>query len=263
MAYPRGQFQQPPSSSPYTGRQAPYANQQQQQHTYQNVPQSRNRHESQFQEFSSRPDRNFQESYRSGLTHGSPQWPEQTAEWSSEAQQPYKNQGGYGGPTSSYMPPRQDGYEGQTYEQDNARQLPAAAPYSQNQNTSWIGRSPQRQGQQQHFNQPRGYGLTSHPTNNYDRANSPVQSNGHYVEAQSSNGNHNRSYHNQPESYDPQIQFDQQQRSRPMQDVRAIAGRGQGTTATQTQQNVPNASSGRPKKPSQLMIDFQKPVARF
>ncbi|KAL8654291.1 MAG: hypothetical protein Q9226_003491 [Calogaya cf. arnoldii] len=116
----------------------------------------------------------------------------------------------------------------------------------------------QRPGQQQQFNQPRGYRLTSHPINNYDGTNSPVQSNGHYVEAQSSNGNHNRPYHNQPESYDPQTQFDQQQRSRPVQDVRAITGRGQGTTAIQAQQHVPNSSSGRPKKSTKEQLRMNR-----
>ncbi|KAI4261789.1 MAG: hypothetical protein L6R42_003021, partial [Xanthoria sp. 1 TBL-2021] len=262
MAYPRGQFQQPPSTPSFGGGQTPHVyQQQQQQHTYQHAPQSRNRHERAFQEFSSHPDRNLEESHRSGPNYGSPQWPEQSADWSSEAQQPYTNQREYAGPTPTQMRPRQGAYQDQMYEQNSAGHSPAAAPYSQDQNTSWNGRSPQIPGQPQHFHQPRGYGLSSHPNSNYDGTGPHVRTNGHHapVEAESSNGNHDRAYRNPPVSNDPQSQFDQQQRSRPVQDGRSKnAGRSQGITDTKPQQHVPSSSSGRPKKSTKEQLRMNR-----
>lgn len=250
MAYPRGQPRQPPSSSSYGGRQAPDVYHQ--QHNYQHAPQSRDRHERPFQEFSSHPDRSYQESYRSGPNHGSSQWP-------SEAQQPYNNRQEYAGPTPSHMHQRQDAYQDQMYDQYNAGQHPAAAPYPQDQNASWSGRSPQITDQS---HQPRGHGFASHPIENYDYTGPPVPMYRHHapVDAQRSNGNHVRTYQNPPVPNDPPSQFDQQQRSRPAQDVRSKnATWAQGTTDTKLQQQDPHSGRGKREKRSQLTIDHCEP----
>ncbi|KAL8668547.1 MAG: hypothetical protein Q9168_006829 [Polycauliona sp. 1 TL-2023] len=263
MAYPGRQFQQTPSSMAYSDRQAPYVHQQQQQqHPPRHVPQSRNRHERPYQEYPSRPDRDVQEPYRSDRGYGSPQWPEQSAEWSSEADQSYAYERERTGPNPSQMRSRPGAYQDQMNGSYDGRQPPASAPYSQNHNAQFSAPPQQRTGQQQQFNQPREYGSNPHSFNYYDGASPPVQEKGHRApqEVQRSNGQHDRMYHNPPRQDDSESRSAQQQRPWPVQDGKSKnAGWSQGTMGPQTQQRAANSSSGRPKN-SRPTLDNPKAV---
>ncbi|KAL8998963.1 MAG: hypothetical protein Q9169_002069 [Polycauliona sp. 2 TL-2023] len=250
MAYPRQQFQQAPSSQAYSDRQAPHLYQEQQQHAYQHVPQGRNRHETPYQDPPSRSDRNIQESYSSARGYGSTQWPEQSAEWSSEADQPYRDQREYAGPNPSHMRPGPGAHQDHMNEPYDSRRPPANPSYSQNQNMAWSARSPQIRSQQPQSNQPRGHGPAPHSINGYDGAGPPARVNGHHApqQDQRSNGYNDRTYHDPPVQHDPQSQFAQQQRPRPTQDgVSEKAGWDQRRMDPHAQQRLPNSSSGRPQ----------------
>ncbi|KAL8915658.1 MAG: hypothetical protein Q9172_006789 [Xanthocarpia lactea] len=262
MAYPQRQFQQAPSNASYNARQAPYAHQRQQQHVmkqhaYYNNPQNRNHYERPFQETSFRQDRDFQEAHNFGPNYGSPQWPQQDAEWAPEAQQPYTNPADYARPTPSQMRPRQGAYQDQTDQQNYAQRPPAGTPYQQNQNTPWGTQSPQMPGYQQQFYQPSDRGLGPPPTEGYDGTSSHPRTNGYHApgELQNSDGNYDRRYHNPPVLHDPPTPFHHQQRSWPVQDVRANnAGWGQEAADAQAKSHASSSSSGKPKKTTKERI---------
>lgn len=250
MAHSQGQFQQPPSNSSYGSRQPPYV--QQQQYNYQQVPPSRSRNEKPYQDFSPRSDKNLPEPRHVDLNYSSPQWQEQSTQWSSEAEQPYTKHREYAGHTSSQTRPRQGEYQDRMDEFYDTRGPSADPPYSQYQGPSWSRQSPQMIRPPQHFHQPREYGSGSHLTKIYDGAG-PVRMNGHHATgaAQSSNTNRDRMYNDSPGQGGLWDQSAQQQRLRPALDVKPQnSGWGQGARNPQAQQYAPESRNGKPKKPS-------------
>ncbi|KAI4268383.1 MAG: hypothetical protein LQ337_007878 [Flavoplaca oasis] len=263
MAYPRGQFQQPPSNSSYGSRQPPYVQQQQLQYNYQQVPSSRNRNERPYQDFSSRSDKNLPAPLHVDPNYNSPQWQNQSAQWSSEAEQPYTEHREYAGHSSSYMRPRQGAYQDRMDESYDTGGPSAGPLYSHDQDPSWSRQSPQMTGPPQEFHRTREHGSSPHLKNNYDGAGPAVRMNGHHASgaAQGSNATHDTMYHGSPGQGSPWGQSAQQQRSRPAQDVKSKnAVWARGARDPQAQQHAPESRNGRPKKPGQSAIALILPL---